>query len=110
MSRILTWILLGLTATICPAGERHEKRIARVEQGLRPAHFFQGDTAWTLEQRMEHYGVPGVSIAVIDDYQVAWYRVYGLADRTTGEPVRPDTLFQAGSVSKPVAAPCSRSR
>jgi CubicO group peptidase (beta-lactamase class C family) len=91
-------------ASTAIADDQHEKKIALVEQGLRPAHFFEGDTAWTLEDRMEHYGVPGVSIAVIDDYQVAWFRVYGLADRVTGEPVRPDTLFQAGSVSKPVAA------
>jgi len=31
-------------------------------------------------------------------------RVHGLADRETGQKVCRDTLFQAGSVSKPVAA------
>ena len=53
---------------------------------------------------MQHYGVPGVGIAVIQDFKVAWYKTYGLADRETGEPVSVTTLFQAGSVSKPVAA------
>jgi CubicO group peptidase (beta-lactamase class C family) len=53
---------------------------------------------------MEHYGVPGVGIAVIEGGKVAWFRVYGVADRETGEAATPATLFQAGSVSKPVTA------
>ena len=53
---------------------------------------------------MAHYGVPGVSIALVKGYKVAWVRSYGLADRQAGVPVTADTLFQAGSISKPVAA------
>ncbi|MFB3093124.1 MAG: serine hydrolase domain-containing protein, partial [Dehalococcoidia bacterium] len=81
-----------------------DTKIALVEKGLRPANSFKGDPTWSLEERMEHYGVPGVSIAVIHNYKIVWHRVYGVADRTTGEPVRRDTLFQAGSISKPVSA------
>ncbi len=79
-------------------------RIERVTQGLRPVVSIAGDPTWSLDERMAHYGVPGVAITVIDDHGVAWTRVHGLADRETGEKVRRDTLFQAGSVSKPVAA------
>ena len=79
-------------------------RIERVNQGLRPVVSIVGDPTWSLDERMAHYGVPGVAITVIDDNGVAWTRVHGLADRDTGEKVRRDTLFQAGSVSKPVAA------
>ena len=79
-------------------------KIAAVERGLRPANSFRGEPSWTLEERMEHYGVPGVGIAVIENHEVSWFRVYGLADRETGDPASPDTLFQAGSISKPVAA------
>lgn len=78
--------------------------MTRIENGLRPEVTFEGDPPWTLEERMEHYGVPAVSIAVIQDFQVVAYRVYGIADRESGKKVTPDTLFQAGSVSKPVAA------
>ena len=53
---------------------------------------------------MQHYGVPGVGIAVIHDSKVVWFKTYGLADRETGEVAKNSTLFQAGSVSKPVAA------
>ena len=72
--------------------------------GLWPAIVFKGDKSWTLDERMRHYGVPGVSIALIKDFKVGWARNYGLADRRTGEPMTRNTLFQAGSISKPVAA------
>lgn len=79
-------------------------KIAAVENGLLPANVFKGDQPWTLQERMKHYGVPGVGIAVIHDSKVAWFKTYGLADRETGEAAKNSTLFQAGSVSKPVAA------
>ncbi len=58
----------------------------------------------TLAQVMEKVAVPGVSVAVIKDFQVHWAKGYGTADVTSGAPVTVDTLFQAASISKPVAA------
>jgi CubicO group peptidase (beta-lactamase class C family) len=53
---------------------------------------------------MKHYEVPGVSIAVIDDFQVEWVKGYGVLEAGQGQPVGPETLFHAGSVAKPVSA------
>jgi CubicO group peptidase (beta-lactamase class C family) len=36
--------------------------------------------------------------------EVEWTRAYGVADAPGGEPVTPRTVFQVGSMSKPVAA------
>src|SRR4029453_9512933 len=36
--------------------------------------------------------------------KVVWARGFGVKDVTTNEPVTPETLFQAGSISKPDAA------
>ena len=58
----------------------------------------------TLEELMRRRGVPGVSIALIDDGRVAWVRGFGQADAGSGRPVTAETLFQAASISKPVAA------
>lgn len=60
--------------------------------------------ALTLPELMERFGVPGVSVAVIRDFQVHWAEGYGVADVETGRPVDTETMFQAASISKPVAA------
>jgi CubicO group peptidase (beta-lactamase class C family) len=57
-----------------------------------------------LADRMQYYHVPGVSIAFFDHGRIAWTRTYGVADSQNGRPVTPETLFQAGSISKPIAA------
>jgi CubicO group peptidase (beta-lactamase class C family) len=79
-------------------------RIERVERGLLPATIVKGEPGWTIQARMKHYRVPGVSIAVIHNYKVEWAKSYGVKDVGTNEPVTTETLFQAGSISKPVAA------
>ncbi len=53
---------------------------------------------------MENFGVPGVSIAVIKDFEIHWAKVYGITDVATGAMVDLETLFQAASISKPVNA------
>lgn len=57
----------------------------------------------TLAERMEHYGVPGVGIAVINNYQLEWARGYGVLEAGGDERVTPDSLFHAGSIAKPVS-------
>ena len=81
-----------------------ERRVERVEQGLLNE---QGDPPWKrmgLAERMAHYNVPGVSIAVINDYQIEWAKGYGVLEAGKSEPVTPETLFQVASVAKPVVA------
>ena len=53
---------------------------------------------------MDHYDVPGVSIAVIDNGEIKWAKGYGIANTIEGQEVLTKTLFQAGSISKPLAA------
>jgi CubicO group peptidase (beta-lactamase class C family) len=57
-----------------------------------------------LLDRMAHYRVPGVSIAVINDNRIEWAKGYGVLEAGTDAPVTPDTLFQTGSIGKPVVA------
>jgi len=85
-------------------GQSPDSRIERVEKGLRPAVLVKGEPGWTIQERMKLYKVPGVSVAVINDFKIQWAKGYGFKDIETKEPVTTDTLFQAGSISKPVAA------
>ncbi|MGD9099504.1 MAG: serine hydrolase domain-containing protein, partial [Anaerolineae bacterium] len=57
-----------------------------------------------IEQRMRDGLGPGVALALTDRQGLLAVRTYGLADVTTQKPVTPDTLFQIGSISKPVTA------
>ena len=53
---------------------------------------------------MAELHVPGVSVALVRDRQVAWTGVYGVANAASGRPVTKDTVFEAASMSKPVFA------
>jgi CubicO group peptidase (beta-lactamase class C family) len=81
-------------------------RIAHVESGLLPPARIAGAKSelWTIAARMTFYRVPGVSIAVIDHGAIEWARGYGVARAGEPDPVTSDTMFQAASISKPVAA------
>jgi CubicO group peptidase (beta-lactamase class C family) len=57
-----------------------------------------------VQELLTKFNVPGVSIAVIKDFKIEWARGYGIADVATGAAVTPETMFQAASISKPVAA------
>lgn len=48
--------------------------------------------------------MPGLSIAVVKDFQVHWAKAYGVADVATGRRVETTTRFQAASISKPITA------
>ena len=79
---------------------------AQVESALLPTFVIRGEptSRTSLADRMEALGVPGVSVAVLRDGELAWARGYGFADLESGRPVTTRTLFQAASISKPVAA------
>jgi CubicO group peptidase (beta-lactamase class C family) len=58
----------------------------------------------TLGDRMTELYTPGVSVAVVDNFEVAWARGFGIRKMGERAAVQPDTPFQAGSISKPVFA------
>ncbi len=94
--------VLVLTASL--AQQPIEPRIRRVEEGLLPPVLLKGQAGWTLQERMKHYRVPGVSIAVINNHTVEWARAYGVKDAISREPVSTETMFQAASISKTLNA------
>jgi CubicO group peptidase (beta-lactamase class C family) len=93
-------------AATSPADAALDARIGRVENGLLPAAVIKGapPAIMKLAERMEFYKVPGVSVAVINDGRIEWARAYGVKDATTKDLLTTETLFQAGSISKPTAA------
>ena len=96
--------ILALTSCARSPESSIERSIQRVERGLLSTY---GDPPWKrieLAERMAYYNVPGVSIAVINDYKVEWTRGYGVSEAGTSASVTPETLFQAASIAKLVVA------
>lgn len=93
-----------MTSDILPAGA--SERIARIEAGLQPEADLLSDApqAAAIAERLAYHRVPGLSLAVIADYRLAWARGYGVRDWSTSAPIDTTTRFQAASISKPVAA------
>ncbi len=79
-----------------------DARVARVEHGLVPedAPSRRLDVAASLARRH----VPGVSVAVMDGGRIVWAKGWGVSRAGTDTAVTAETLFNAGSVAKPVAA------
>lgn len=98
--------LMGATVPVQAQDATHAGRIRAIERGLMPAQVLRGQPIprFGLRERMEEWHVPGVSVAVIDSGRIVWARAWGARRAGGTEPVDTATLFQAASISKPVAA------
>jgi CubicO group peptidase (beta-lactamase class C family) len=103
--RILAMALLLAGVMLFGVGAAQDPstaQIARVEGAQSPNR--QGFDPYTIPEMMKQLHVPGVSIALVRDFQVQWAKTYGMADVVTDAPVATETRFQAASISKPVTA------
>jgi CubicO group peptidase (beta-lactamase class C family) len=108
--RIILLALPFATAALhaqTPAGAPSATRDgARIDRLLRPAVRIadRPDTAFEILDRMRYWHVPGISIAVVDDFRIVYARGFGVTEFGGSTPVDTTTLFLAGSISKPVFA------
>ena len=81
-----------------------EQRIEAIERAVPDAVRVRGHSRlMSLSERMAARMTPGLSVAVLNKGRLEWARGYG-AVAAGGAPVEERTLFQAASISKPVAA------
>ena len=80
--------------------------ISVIENSLFQQVQINGDSLqkFSIQERMDFYKVPGVSIAIVENKKLKWAKGYGYANIKTREKINTNTLFQAGSISKPLAA------
>lgn len=98
--------LLTLAPGAARAQTAGDPRGLRALEALEPAVRFTNlpDSPPALADRMAHWKVPAVAIAVLEDGEVAWTGGFGQTRAGDGEPVDAGTLFHVKSLSKPVAA------
>ena len=105
---LLFFIITGCASSLPPPSSTlpaHSlaERIDSVENRMPVKEWFKWNEK-TLVDRMAHYNVPGVSIAVINSNQIEWARGYGTLEAGSNKSVTPDTLFQAASIGKSLTA------
>ena len=88
--RIATRLLLTLLLLACASGAPGTQRDDELDTFVR---------AQMVQRR-----IPGLSLAIIEDFRIVEARSYGVIEAGRQDPVTPTTLFQAGSISKSVAA------
>jgi CubicO group peptidase (beta-lactamase class C family) len=84
---LLTCLAIFLIATPCLAQPVPAAKIDRV-----------------IKQQMDANKIPGVSLAVIRNGKIVLLKSYGLANVEHHVPVRPETIFQSGSIGKQFTA------
>lgn len=88
---------IALISQTIPLSGTAARRVASSSaQGIQQSLRFVPD-------RMAHYHVHGLSVACIHNGTVEWTQTFGVA-RVGGEPVTPETMFEASSIGMPVTA------
>jgi len=108
--RIAVLQALGLAGSLLvtsPGFANGNPRVERVLNNLQVIDFsipLQTGESATLAERMDFYKIPGVSIALINDFAVEWEKGVGFLKAGDSDRVDETSVFQAGSVSKFVTA------
>jgi CubicO group peptidase (beta-lactamase class C family) len=97
------WLLVGLAACLAAGG----LLVGFVTQRAPVRGDLQGFTEQLDRDEARWLAateVQGASVALVRNGKMVWSKGYGQADAARGLPVTADTVFQMGSISKPVTA------
>jgi CubicO group peptidase (beta-lactamase class C family) len=62
-------------------------------------------TLWSeIPAEMAEYKLPGLSVAVIDNYRITELKTFGVKSAQTQQPIQKTTAYSTASMSKPVTA------
>ena len=94
-----------MRAALLPAGRRRSSLPLILATALAGVLVARGDLIDdTVQALMQKSHLPGLSLAVVQDGKIIKATGYGVRSKGNPSPVSAETLFQAGSLSQPVAA------
>jgi CubicO group peptidase (beta-lactamase class C family) len=109
MLKKINWCFLFLAfclmTSACKNGAAPNDYQGEIINGLRPPVYLNNhEVTYGLRERMEHWNVPAVSLAVVDGMERVYIDALGVKKIGDTAKVDVNTLFQAASVSKPITA------
>jgi CubicO group peptidase (beta-lactamase class C family) len=97
VAAVATAALLATSGVAAGAASSGTLRAAQVEDSIAMLDAI-------VKTDMEKTGVPGVAVAVVFGDEVVYAQGYGVRSTETDAPVKPETVFQIASLSKPVSS------
>lgn len=109
MRRYSVIVLVGLCVGLLISCVTQKEKYLEFEQNIikmtfSPEGVTQTQDKGKLSERMEHYNVPGVNLAVVENNEIEWEKGYGVLDASKSNQMGNNAMFQVGSVSKFVTA------
>jgi CubicO group peptidase (beta-lactamase class C family) len=92
----MLYLGLGLLALVAPAPSAS----AQTSVPTLPV----AELAGRIPALLDSAGIPGLSIAVLEEGTTVWTGAFGVRNTVNRQPVGPETVFEAASLSKPVFA------
>ena len=97
-------VLCLLVLSACAQEQRtNNKDLSSVIPGAEMIHV-RSESLKLIRRFLDEELVPGLSIALVDSRGPIWVEGFGSANADTGEEVNAQTVFRAGSISKPITA------
>ena len=89
----------------CISQEKSLEKKVQLEEGIREQVKFLGEpeNLSSIANRMSEYNIPALSLAVINQGRIEWADIYQNADFPEEQKLDCSSIFQAASLSKPVA-------
>lgn len=106
---ILAWFLV-LNFCSCKSfspirSQIEDIKFEQLENSISPFVVFSDQRQkFSIAERMKHYRVPGLMLAIIDHGEIVFVKSYGVKDNQSKESIDNNTIFQAASISKPITA------
>jgi CubicO group peptidase (beta-lactamase class C family) len=97
-------VFVALAMVGCGPPEAGDRPPAAAAPTLAPRPPDTAALAHEIPRLLRISGVPGLSIAVVQDSRVVWAGAYGTINDPARAPVDTGTIFEAASLSKPVFA------
>ena len=105
MNRMLVWfIALSLLFGSLAALLSGALRISNSVHADVPVDRYRDHMEQLIPCLMEQYGIPGCSIAIVNDYGISWTQSFGFADVSSGRVLTPSIPMSVQSISKSITA------